>query len=111
MPPSTDEPPMKPKETMIITCTAEIQAANSKFQPSADGAYATCRCLPGQYAQDNQQEWAERGIIDGVPATVYYIFDNAEAEVEDGADMPFDAAHIDRIEVAEKDDDGDCQSL
>jgi hypothetical protein len=84
-----------------ITDTAAITAANAKFQPRADGAYATCRCLPGQYAQENQQEWAERGTIEGRAAKVYYIFENSEAEVEDGIEMPFDADHISRIEIAE----------
>lgn len=89
---------------MKITDTNKIQAANAKFQPSADGAYATCRCLPGQYAQENQQEWAERGTIDGKAATVFYIFENSEAEVEDGADMPFDVDHITHIEIEEEEE-------
>jgi hypothetical protein len=91
----------KPTTKMKITDTTEIKAANAKFQPSADGAYATCRCLPGQYAQENQQEWAERGTIEGKKARVFYIFENSEAEVEDGADMPFDADHISHIEIEE----------
>lgn len=89
----------QPTNMITITNTDDIAAANAKFQPSADGAYATCRCLPGQYAQENQQEWAERGTIEGKYATVYYIFDNSEAEVEDGADMPFDVDHISKIEI------------
>lgn len=94
-----------------ITNTNEIKETLSKFQPNSDGAYATCRCLSGQYAQENQQEWAERGTVDGAPAKVYYILENSEAEVEDGADMPFDAAHVDRIEIAEKDEEGDYEGL
>jgi hypothetical protein len=87
---------------MKITDTNEIQSANAKFKPSVDGAYATCRSLPGQYAQENQQEWAERGTIDGKAAKVFYLFENSEAEVEDGADMPFDADHITHIEIEEE---------
>ena len=83
---------------MRITDTNEIQAANAKFQPSSDGAYATCRCLPSQYAQ----EWAERGTIDGNAATVFYVFENSEAGVEDGADMPFDVDHITHIQIEEE---------
>lgn len=86
---------------MKITETAAIEAANAKFIPSVDGAYATCRCLPGQYERENQQEWAERGTIDGKAATVFYLFENSEAEVEDGADMPFAADHITYIDIAE----------
>ena len=84
---------------MKITDTNDIKTANAKFQPAVDGAYATCRCLPGQYARENQQEWAERGTIDGKAAKVFYIFENGEADVEDGADMPFDVDHISHIEI------------
>lgn len=84
---------------MKITDANEIQAADAKFIPDGDGAYATCRVLEGQYAQENQQEWVERGTIDGKAATVFYLFENSEAEVEDGADMPFDANHITHIEI------------
>ena len=92
----------KPTHKMKITDINEIKSANSKFKPDADGAYATCRSLPGQYAQENQQEWAERGTIDGKAAKVFYLFENSEAEVEDGADMPFDADHITHIEIEEE---------
>jgi len=87
---------------MKITDINEIKSANSNFTPSADGAYATSRCLPGQYAQENQQEWAERGTIEGKSAKVFYLFENSEAEVEDGADMPFDVDHITHIEIEEE---------
>ena len=84
---------------ITITNTDDITAAFAEFSPSADGAYATCRCLPGQYASENQQEWAERGTIEGKDATIYWLFENSEAEVEDGADMPFDPDHISHIEI------------
>jgi len=87
--------------TTTINTQSEIAEASAKFQPSAYGAYPTCRCLPGQYAQEHQQEWAERGTIDGKKATVFYLFENTEAEVEDGADIQFDADHISHIEVEE----------
>ena len=94
---------LKPKiKNMKITDINEIKTANAKFKPSADGAYATCRSLPGQYAQENQQEWAERGTIDGKAAKVFYIFENSEAEVENGVDMPFNADHITHIEIEEE---------
>ena len=82
---------------MKITDKHEIKAANAKFEPSADGAYPTCRCLPGQYAQANQQEWVERGIIDGKAVTVYYLFEISEADLE--TNMPFDSDHITHIEI------------
>jgi hypothetical protein len=88
---------------MKIETTTEIQSVIVKFTPSNDGAFATCRCLPGQWEQENQQEWAERGTIEGKAATVYYIFDNAEAAGADGGDIPFDADHISYIEIEEED--------
>jgi len=87
---------------MKITDINEIKSANSKFIPSPDGAFGTCRILPGQYAQENQQEWEERGSIDGKAVKVFYLFENFEAEAEDGADMPFDADHITHIEIEDE---------
>ena len=84
---------------IIITNPDDITAAFADFNASADGAYATCRSFPGQYAQENQQEWAEGGTIEGKDATVYYLLENSEAEMEDEADMPFDAAHISHIVI------------
>jgi hypothetical protein len=46
-----------------------------------------------------------------VPAKVYYIFSEAEASDEDASNYPWDAAHVDRIEIAEKDEDGDYDTL
>jgi len=77
------------------------QEAFEKFTPTQDGAYATCRLLDSSI-QDTHQEWAERGTIDGKKATVYYIFENSEAEVEDGSDIPFDEDHLDRFEIDEE---------
>jgi hypothetical protein len=85
-----------------ITTTADIETTIQKFKVGRDGAFATCRCLSGQYAQENQQEWAERGTIEGKEATVYYILENSEAEVEDCDDMPFDVDHISRIVIGEE---------
>jgi hypothetical protein len=76
----------------------DTAALFARFRQSNAGAYPTCRCLPGLYDQANRQEWAERGTIDGEQVTIYYLFDNAEAEVEDGSSIPFDADHISRIE-------------
>lgn len=70
-----------------------------RFKPSPDGAYATCRVLQGQYDQANRQEWEERGTIDGIPVRVLYLFDNLEAEKEDGSDIPFDLDHVTGIEA------------
>ena len=84
---------------MKITNTDEIQAAYAEFNPADGNAHATGRVLPGQHEQENQQEWAERGTIKGKSATVYYIFENSEAEVEDGGDIPFDEEHVSIIEV------------
>jgi len=92
---------------MITIDTPTIIRANFVNFDAKEQAEATCRCLEGQYEQENMQEWEELGEIQGSPAKVYYMFENAEAEVEDGADIPFDLEHISRIEIAEKDDEGD----
>lgn len=57
------------------------------------------------------QEWAEAGTVEGVPAKVYYIFSAEEAADEDASNYPFDADHVSRIEIAEKDEDGDYETL
>lgn len=84
---------------ITITNTDDIAAAFAEFSASSAEAYATCRSLFGQYAQANQQEWAERGTIKGKDATIFYLFENSETEVEDGAEIPFDADHISHIEI------------
>ena len=86
---------------MQIIDTKAIQAAYAKFKPSPHGAHATCRCLPGHWQQENCQEWAECGTMHGAPATVFYMFENSEVDVEDGADIPFDLDHITHIEIEE----------
>ena len=79
---------------------ADINAQFAAFKPNNDGAFATSRCL-ADGLQDTHQEWCERGTINGKTVAVYWMFANEEASVEDGADMPFDAEHIDRIETIE----------
>jgi hypothetical protein len=81
---------------MKITDINHITSAFAAFAPNADGAYPTNRCLQGQYAQQNQQEWAEQGTINGRHAVCYYIF---EADLEDASEMPFDVAHISHIDL------------
>ena len=71
------------------------------FNASSDGAFATSRCLPDGL-RDSHQEWCERGTINGKQVEVYWMFTNEEASVEDGADMPFDEAHVDRIETIDE---------
>jgi hypothetical protein len=75
---------------------SNFSAQFAQFVPAKSGAFATSRCLPNGL-QDTHQEWCERGTINGENVSVYWIFTNEEASVEDGADMPFDADHIDRI--------------
>ena len=82
-----------------ITDRNEIETFLKSFAADSDGAFPTCRCLPGQWEQENCQEWAEHGEIDGVPAKVYYMFENVEV-AEDGADMPWNAEHVSKIELA-----------
>ena len=84
-----------------ITNAAEIETALKSFAPSTDGAFATCRLIPGASSALDPQEWAERGTIGGEPATVYYIFSQAEASGEDADGYPWDTEHVDRIDVGE----------
>lgn len=76
----------------------KFESQFAAFLPSSNGAFATSRCLPDGL-QDSHQEWCERGTINGEDVSVYWLFTNDEASAEDGADMPFDAEHIDRIVV------------
>lgn len=87
-----------------LTNTAEVLAAKAKFQPDSRGAYATSRLLSGQYAQANQQEWAERGTIEGRAAMVFWIFENSDCTSEDADSYPWDQEPS-RILLAEEDED------
>ena len=66
------------------------------------GGYATGRVL-----QENYQEWAELCTINGSPAKIYWIFENSDCESEDAGNYPWTAANVSKIEIAEKDEDGD----
>jgi hypothetical protein len=92
-----------------ITNQNDIAAAFEKFQPSADGAYPTSRCMPAPL--DDSQEWAERGEIEGVPAKVYYIFGNADVAGLEADSYDWSETSISKIEVAEKDENGDYDEL
>lgn len=94
-----------------IENTAELATAFEIFNPDADGAFATGRVLDGQCLQENYQEWAERGTINGSPAVVYYLFENTECQDVDAGDYPFDMDHVDRINIAERDSDGDFEAI
>jgi hypothetical protein len=100
----------QPKHNIMITLydKNDIAAAYEKTTKH-EGAYATCRLIDHE-AQDCQ-EWAEHCEIDEVPAKVYYIFENDDCDVEDGSDMPWDAEHVSKIELAEKDEDGDYENI
>jgi hypothetical protein len=93
-----------------ITEQSEIEIAYDSAE-NQKGAYATGRCLPGQWEQENCQEWAEPCTIDGAPAKIYWIFENAECESEDAGDYPWDSEHVSKIEIAEKDEDGDYDQI
>lgn len=81
--------------------TDNLEQQFAAFQPGGHGAFAT-GCILDDPLQDTHQEWCERGTIDGRGVEIYWLFSNEEASVEDGADMPFDADHIDRIEVLDE---------
>ena len=93
---------------ITITNADDITAAYDKATKH-EGAYATCRVI--DHESPGCQEWAEHCQIEGVPAKVYYIFEDEEAEAEDASDMPWNAAHVSKIEISEKDDDGDFENL
>lgn len=99
---------IKPDTKMTtITNAAEIAVIYNKTTAHR-GAYATCRVI-----DHGCQEWAEQCEIEGTPAKVYYIFSEEEAEVEDGdgSDMPWDVEHVSKIELAEKDEYGEFETL
>ena len=95
---------------ITLTKSADIEAAFLATSKHG-GAQATSRKLPGQYEQENLQEWAEHCEIKGVPAKIFYMLENHEAEVENAEDVPCDFRHVNKIEVAEKDDDGNYETL
>lgn len=97
--PTGRNPGAKKKAKMNIIKNLTKEDAFAKFTGDGDQAFPTSRLLPAHQA--DMQEWAEHGHIDGTPVTIYWIFENHEAEKEDGADIPFDAEHIDRIEERE----------
>ena len=81
---------------------AEITELFGRFEPDGNQAQPTSRLLNTEYAQENLQEWVEYGTIDGKPVSVYYMFTNEEASVEDGGDMPWDADHVSGIQFDEE---------
>jgi hypothetical protein len=91
-----------------ITDTAEITAAFAKFE-AGDGAFPTSRCMPAPW--DDAQEWAEYGEIEGAPAKVYYVFENADVADLEADSYDWSESSISKIEVAEKDEDGDYDTL
>ena len=73
------------------------------------GAFASCRVI--DHEAPDCQEWAEHCEIDGVPAKVFYIFENEDCDVEDGSDMPWDVEHVRKIELAEKEEYGEYENI
>ena len=81
-----------------MTDSTLLDALYASFVADKSGAFATCRCLPCGL-QHSHQEWCERGTIDGKPVLAYWLFTHEEAAVADGADMPFDLEHCERIDT------------
>jgi hypothetical protein len=94
---------------ITITNADDITAAFAKFQSGRDDAFPTCRCMPAPW--HDAQEWAKYGEIKGVPAKVYYIFENADVVGLEADSYDFWSISISKIEVAEKDEDGDFETL
>lgn len=93
---------------ITITDTDEIHGAYD-LATKHQGAYATCRVLDRHAPWS--EEWAERCEIAGVPACIYYLFEPEEADVENACDMPWDAEHASKIEIAEQDENGEYETL
>ena len=95
----------KHQTSNIITDAPSIYVLH-RHATNHEGAYATCRLLPPPW-----QEWAEHCDIDGVPAKIYYIFQNSDCLVEDASEMPWNWENVSKIVIAEKDDEGYFDSL
>lgn len=98
------------KHTAMITITdsGSLTAAFEKFQPSGN-AEPTNRCMPAPW--DDCQEWAEYGDIEGVPAKVFYIFENSDvSDIEDAGDYPWESS-VFSILIAELGPDGEYDEL
>jgi hypothetical protein len=97
---------------ITITDSDTIATLFRDFKSGSQGAYATCRALTGQYEQANCEEWAEHGTHNGQPCKVYYFFDRTTDGIDGDAETyPWDDEHITKIEFAEKDEDGDYETL
>jgi len=94
---------------ITITNADDITAAFAKFQSGRDDAFPTCRCMPAPW--HDAQEWAKYGEIEGVPAKVYYIFDDADVAGLEADSYDWSATSISKIEIAGIDYDGDFESL
>lgn len=92
-----------------ITDTQAIAEAFAKFQAGRDGAFPTSRCMPAPW--DDAQEWAVFGEIEGVPAKAYYIFENADVADLEADSYDWSETSISKIELAEKDEDGEFEWL
>jgi len=66
---------------MNIIDQRKINRLQPKFVPNGDGAVPTNRVLNGEWLQANCQEWVEHGTIDGIQASIYYIFNNNTGEI------------------------------
>ena len=71
-------------------------------------AYATCRCLPGQYESENCQEWAATAKFEGKEIKIFWIFKNEDCQSEDAGDYPWmDADSVSRVVEIEDGEEGE----
>ena len=80
-----------------IETDPELSAAFDHFKPHSNAVFATGRILNGQWLQDNCQEWAEYGT--------------SECQSEYVCDYPFDKSHAEKINIAERDINGDFDQI
>lgn len=91
------------KNTTTLTEIEEMKWLWEKFVPGEHGAHPHDWTCGNKWIKPGFQMWYEAGTIDGKTAVVFYVFENCEIR-EDGADMPFDFAHVSDIEIDTEND-------
>lgn len=86
---------------ITITDYENISEVYSKFQPDQSGASPTGRSIPT--ILEDCQEWAAKGKIGDMNATVYYLL----YPWEDAVNMVWDADSVHKIEIIENDEQDD----
>jgi len=94
---------------ITITNNYDITAILEKYQSGRDGSYPTSRCMPSPW--DDAQEWAEYGDVEGLPAKVYYIFENSDVADLEPDSYDWSQTYISKIELAEMDENEEYETI